>query len=104
MSKVVKFFACEDCGRTPKEVTIPSDASPELELCLRYAGRRCLWCYDLNLLGGGYEPARLAERWTPEELVELRKAGEALREKRSRPRRRSRPRPAEKVEAQGALV
>lgn len=33
--------------------------------------RVCFWCYDRNLLAGGYQPLGWLGRWSPEEKAQL---------------------------------
>lgn len=82
---------CPDCGR---------DRRAPLT-------RVCLWCFDLNLLAGGFHPGGWLERWTAEEKAELEAAalGERHRRMLSQEQRRAE-RAAQKklAPAQGALV
>lgn len=71
----------------------------------------CHWCHDMKLLSGGFEPNRLSERWTPEELVELRRLAAALRDRllseaslRVAARRQAKSERERKEDGQGALV
>ena len=49
--------ACPECGH--KDTKTP----------VTY---RCLWCYDVRLLAGGYESPRFEKRWTEAEQAGIR--------------------------------
>jgi hypothetical protein len=65
--------SCRDCDRPLRDEPALTE-SPLVDACVRVSARVCLWCYDLNLLSGGFEPAGLEERWTKDELVALYRA------------------------------
>lgn len=55
---------CRDCGR---------------ELTVTEVSTTCLWCFDVRLLAGGFEPSGLAARRSEDELVALREEALARR-------------------------
>lgn len=63
---------CSDCKRELPAPVIPEDASAELKAAFEATSRVCQWCMAVNLLGGGFELPGLAERWSEEELIEMR--------------------------------
>ena len=87
---------CPDCGHSVKVTEISS---------------LCHWCHDMKLLAGGWEEPRLAERWTPEELVAMRAQAEARRtrlitesELRKEARRRMKTERERREDGQATLV
>jgi hypothetical protein len=63
---------CSKCGREKRRPNVPDGASPELAACIESAARICLYCYDLNLLAGGYTPAGFDDRYDEIEGIAMR--------------------------------
>lgn len=62
---------CRDCGREKPAPVIPLGAGPQLSALLQLTARLCLWCFDRNLLAGGFYPWGLRDRWSEDELAAL---------------------------------
>ena len=94
-------LTCPDCHRKLPRPRIPKDASPELKAAFEAVSRVCVWCSDVNLLGGGFEPSGLRERWQGPDLKLILEEGAALRRERMKPKARRRA--EKKAPAQGSL-
>lgn len=97
--------SCPDCGREWTPPAIPANASYELEQAFRATARICLFCHDTNLLAGGWSDGKLEERWSADDLIEMGRKAQSLRQDRllDQWQRRS-ARRAKQEKAQAALV